>query len=162
MTPIRVLFICHGNSVRSPMAEGFLRRYGRDRFDVQSAGIAPEPLNPVAVEVMHRAGVDISTHVALDAAALAGEPYDFVITVCDEARAACPTFANCGRLIHWRFQDPTTVTGTPDERRRAFMRVRDEIAGRVRLFAYAQSRRQDALLKEAGRITAASEIVATA
>lgn len=161
MAPIRVLFICRGNSARSPMAEGFLLRYGRNRFEVQSAGTAPEPMDPLAVDVMRRGGVDISAHRPQDVAALAGQTFDFVITVCDDAREACLTFGPTGRLIHWRFEDPAAFIGTPEERRRVFMRVRDEIAGRIRLFAYAQTRHQDALLKEAGLHRVLSEAAVT-
>lgn len=161
MTPIRVLFICRGNSARSPMAEGFLRRYGRNRFEVQSAGIAPEPLHPLAVDVMRRGGVDISAHRPQNVTALAGETFDFVITVCQDAREACLTFGATGRLIHWRFEDPAAFIGTPEESRRAFMRVRDEIAGRIRLFAYAQTRHQDSVLREAGLSRMLSEAAVT-
>lgn len=143
------------------MAEGFLLRYGRNRFEVQSAGTAPEPMDPLAVDVMRRGGVDISAHRPQDVAALAGQTFDFVITVCDDAREACLTFGPTGRLIHWRFEDPAAFIGTPEERRRVFMRVRDEIAGRIRLFAYAQTRHQDALLKEAGLHRVLSEAAVT-
>ena len=125
MTPIRVLFICRGNSVRSPMAAGFLLRYGRDRFEVQSAGLAPEPLHPLAVDVMLRAGVDISGHRLQSVKALAGQTFDFVVTVCEDARAACPTFGGTGRLIHWRFDDSAALVGTAEEGRRLIHASRD-------------------------------------
>lgn len=141
MAPIRVLFLCTHNSARSQMAEGFLRRYGGELFEVFSAGTDPTGIHPLTTELMARAGVDITGQRSKSVNDLKGESFDFVISVCDEAREACPVFPGPHRLIHWRFADPMAATGTPGEIKKAFGRIRDEIAGRVRLFAYAQTRR---------------------
>ena len=142
MTPIRVLDHCTHNSSRSQMAEGFLRRFGGESFEVFSAGTDPRPIHPLTVEVMARAGVDLTTHRPTNVIDLKDESFDFIITVCDNAREKCPVFPGTHRLLHWRFADPAEATGTPAEIKKAFMRVRDEVAGRVRLFAYAQTRRK--------------------
>lgn len=159
MVPIRVLFLCSGNSCRSQMAEAFLRRYGQNRFEAHSAGTRPEPLDQRAAEVMLRAGVDISAQRPKSADEFAGQDFDFVITVCDIARDVTPDFGRVARLIHWRFADPSLAEGTSEEKRRAYLRVRDEIAGRIRLFAYAQSRRVEARDKERAPQAGASPVV---
>ena len=141
MTPIRVLFLCSDNSCRSQMAEGFLRRYGGEAFEVTSAGLQPKPIHPQTVDVMARSGVDISHHRSRPLADLRSQSFDFVITVCDRARETCPSVPSTRRLIHWQFGDPSQTSGTPFEVKKAFMRTRDEIASRVRLFADAQARR---------------------
>jgi protein-tyrosine-phosphatase len=123
------------------MAEGFLRRHGGASFEVASAGIAPAPLDPQATDVMHRSGIDISAHEARSLAELADIDFDFVINVSEASRDAVTGMASTQRLIHWRFHDPREGEGTAAEVRRRYQRVRDEIAGRVRLFAYAQTRR---------------------
>jgi protein-tyrosine-phosphatase len=124
------------------MAEGLLRRVGGESFEVFSAGADPRPIHPLAIEVMARAGIDITSQRSKDVASFKNESFDFVITVGDETRTSCPVFPGQHRLIHWRFADPATATGTPAEIKKAFARVRDEIAGRVRLFAYAQTRKK--------------------
>jgi arsenate reductase len=143
MEVIRVLFVCEGNDCLGPMAEGFLRRHGGAAFEVASAGIRPAPLDPIAVDVMHRAGIDISGHQATPIGELAEQDFDFVINVSEASREAVTGVANTHRLIHWRFPDPREGEGTAAEIRRRYQRVRDEVAGRVRLFAYAQTRRRE-------------------
>lgn len=130
------------------MAEAFLRRYGQKRFEARSAGITPKSLDDRVLEVMTRAGIDMSAHRAKALTEFAGEAFDFVITVAEEARGAAIPLDGGTRLIHWRFQDPDEAEGSPLERRKVLQRVRDEIAARVRLFAYAQSRRADSLERE--------------
>lgn len=143
MEPIRVLFVCAGNDCLSPMAEGFLRRYGGGAFEVSSAGVEPAPLDQMAADLMQRSGVDISNHVPRSLAELGDESYDFVINVSEGSRDQVTRITNTHRLIHWRFPDPREMSGTAPVIRRNYQRVRDEVAGRIRLFAYAQARRRE-------------------
>jgi arsenate reductase len=117
------------------MAEGFLRSVAGDRFEVASAGTAPAGLNPLAVEVMREAGIDISAQHSKHFGEVASLSFDHVITVCDAAREACPRFPGTASVEHWSFEDPAAATGTPDQRRVVFSAVRDRIAERVREFA---------------------------
>lgn len=116
------------------MAEGFLRRYAGDRFHAFSAGTEPGSLHPLAVRAMSEAGVDISGQSSKSLDQFLPEQFDFVITVCDEAREACPVFTGARRQLHWSFPDPSAVTGSEEVRRAAFRRVRDGIAARVQQF----------------------------
>jgi len=134
------------------MAEGFLRRFGGDLFESFSAGTEPTAIHPLTTEVMGRAAVDISGQWSKNVSEYKNSSFDFVITVCDDAREKCPVFPGPHRLIHWRFADPAAATGTPAEIKKAFMRIRDEIAGRIRLFAYAQTRRQPRSAEVARRL----------
>jgi len=130
----RVLFLCTGNSCRSQMAEGFLRHFACDRFDVASAGTRPSVLNPGAVDAMREVGVDIAQHRSKNVDEFVGQRFDHVITICDRARESCPIFPGATCLDHWPFDDPAEATGTSEERMAVFRRVRDEIAGRIRRF----------------------------
>jgi arsenate reductase len=116
------------------MAEGFLRHFGGDRFDVASAGTHPAGLNPDAVETMREIGIDISHHRSKGIGEVIGQPFDYVITVCDRAKESCPIFPEATCLHHWPFDDPATAQGSPEERKAVFRRVRDEIAARVQRF----------------------------
>lgn len=128
----RVLILCTGNSARSQMAEGLLREMAGGRFEVESAGTRPAGLRPEAVEAMREAGVDISGQRSKSVDEFAGQKFDYVITVCDNAREECPVFPAGTRRVHWSFDDPAAVRGDDAERLAAFRRVRDEIAGRLR------------------------------
>lgn len=130
----KVLFLCTGNSCRSQMAEGFLRHFAGDRFDVASAGIHPSVLSPDAVEAMREVGIDISHHRSKKVDELIGQHFYYVITVCDRARESCPIFPAASVLDHWPFDDPAAAKGSPEERKAVFRRVRDEIAARIRKF----------------------------
>jgi arsenate reductase len=116
------------------MAEGLLRHLAGGRFEVASAGTHPAGLNPGAVEVMQEIGLDISRQESKSVDRFLGQRFDYVITVCDRAKEACPVFPGAERLLHWSFDDPARAEGTEDERRRVFRRVRDEIAERVNRF----------------------------
>lgn len=131
----RVLFLCTGNSCRSQMAEGFLRSLAGDCYEVASAGTAPAGLNPMTVEVMREAGIDVSAQRSKHLDEVASLFFDHVITVCDAAREACPHFPGASSVEHWSFDDPAAVTGTLEQRRSAFRDVRDRIAERIRRFA---------------------------
>jgi len=128
----RVLILCTGNSARSQMAEGLLRRDGGERFEVFSAGTRPAGVRPEAVEAMREVGVDISGHRSKSVDEFAGQSFDYVITVCDNARESCPIFPGVTERIHWGFDDPAAVGGDEATRLAAFRRVRDEIASRLR------------------------------
>lgn len=128
----RVLILCTGNSARSQMAEGLLRHLAGGRFEVESAGTRPAGLRAEAVEAMREAGIDISGQRSKSVDEFAGQSFDYVITVCDHAREACPVFPAETERIHWGFGDPAAVEGDDAERLAAFRRVRDEIEARLR------------------------------
>ncbi|MCK5250935.1 MAG: arsenate reductase ArsC, partial [Spirochaetaceae bacterium] len=126
--------LCTGNSCRSQMAEGFARALKSDEFDAYSAGIEKHGMNTHAVSVMAEAGVDISVQESNTTDELAVNEFDYVVTVCDNARERCPWFPAKTKLIHRSFQDPPALTrGMPDgeEKLAVYRRVRDEIRGFV-------------------------------
>ena len=131
MDRVRVLFICTHNSARSQMAEGFLNRLGAGRFEARSAGTEPGTLHPLAVQVIAEQGIDISGHRAKSLDAFLQEPFDYVITVCDDANEACHVFPNARHRLHWSFPDPSRAEGTLEERLSVFRAVQDAIKGRV-------------------------------
>ncbi|MDQ2935608.1 MAG: arsenate reductase ArsC [Chloroflexota bacterium] len=128
----RVIFLCTHNSARSQMAEGMLRAWGGARFEASSAGTFKTKLRDEAVEVMREIGVDISAQQSKAIDQLAGRRFDRLVTVCDEAREACPTLPGVRAQQHWQIDDPSAVTGNKEERTAAFRRARDELADRVR------------------------------
>ena len=128
----RVLFICTGNSARSQMAEGLLRTLGGKEYDVYSAGTHPFPVRPKAVQVMREIGIDISTHYSKSLDQFVDQPFDYVITVCDNAKESCPVFHGAKEMLHWSIKDPVEVWGTEETRLQAFRKARDELAGRIR------------------------------
>ena len=130
----RVLILCTGNSARSQMAEGLLRHLAGDRFEVESAGVEPSRVRPQAVAAMRERGVDISGHRSKSVDEFAGQEFDYVITVCDNANERCPVFPGRTARIHWSFDDPAAAEGDEAARLAVFRRVRDEIEGRLREF----------------------------
>ena len=122
-----IFVLCTGNSARSQMAEGLLRDYCRDSFDVYSAGTEPSVVRPEAIAVMSELGIDLSGHRSKHADEFASMEIDFVLTVCDNARENCPYFPAKTRLIHHPFPDPAGVEGTKEQREKAFREVRDLI-----------------------------------
>ncbi|MBI3696804.1 MAG: arsenate reductase ArsC [Acidobacteria bacterium] len=116
------------------MAEALLRHLAGDHFDAASAGTHPTGLHPLAIEVMRELGIDISRHRSKKADEFAGQRFDYVITVCDPAREACPLFPGAGRMLHWSFDDPAAAEGSREERLAVFRRVRDEITDQMRRF----------------------------
>ena len=134
MDKIRVLFICGHNSSRSQMAEAFLKDMAGDRFDVESAGLEPKPVNPLVIEVMQEIGYDLSkakSNRVFDFFR-EGRLYDYVITVCGEAAAGqCPVFPGITKRFHWPFMDPEALTGTHEEKLEALRGVRDQIREKV-------------------------------
>jgi arsenate reductase len=130
----RVLILCTGNSARSQMAEGFLRHDAGARFEVASAGVAPSHVRREAIAVMNELSIDISAHRSKSVDEFAGQEFDYVITVCDNANEQCPVFPGKTKRIHWSFEDPAATQGDEPQRLSVFRRVRDEIRERLREF----------------------------
>jgi arsenate reductase (thioredoxin) len=127
----RVLFLCTHNSARSQMAEGLLRDLAGDQFEVMSAGTEATRVRPLAVRAMEEIGVDISGHESKTLDRYLDQPFDYVITVCDDANEACPFFPGAQSRLHWSFDDPSRAEGSDEERLEVFRRVRDGIKDRV-------------------------------
>ena len=127
----RVLFLSTHNSARSQMAEGFLRALAGDRFEVASAGTEATRVHPLAIRAMDEVGVDLRPHTSKTLDRFAGQPWDYVITVCDSANARCPLFPTPTTRIHWSLDDPAQAPGSDAERLTTFRRVRDEIKARL-------------------------------
>lgn len=133
----RILFICIHNSARSQMAEAFLRKYGSDILDVESAGLEPAPINPNVVHVMKEVGIDLSHKGTQDVFDLfrKGRMYNAVITVCDQASAErCPIFPGVIRRLYWSFADPSGFKGSREEILEQTRKVRDEIEETIKEF----------------------------
>ena len=127
----RVLFLCTHNSARSQMAEGLLRYLAGDRYEVYSAGTEATSVRPEAVAAMGEVGIDISLQESETLERYLGQPFDCVITVCDDANEACPVFPGAESRLHWSFTDPSQATGTDEERLGMFRRVRDQLRERI-------------------------------
>jgi arsenate reductase len=123
----RVLILCTGNSARSQMAEGLLRHDAGDRFEVESAGTKPGIVRPEAVAVMKEVGIDITGHRSKHVEEFNGQHFDYVLTVCDNAKESCPVFFGTAMRLHHGFTDPAVVEGAQEKRLAAFRNVRDEI-----------------------------------
>jgi len=130
----RVLIICTGNSCRSQMAEGLLRHMGKGEIDVESAGTHPSRVHPMAMKVMEEVGIDISHHTSKSVNVFDGQKFDYVITVCDHARAVCPIFPGARMLLHIPFEDPVSMYGDEEMRLEKFRSVRDTIRKRLEQF----------------------------
>lgn len=137
---IRVLFVCTGNSARSVMAEALLRRHGGDRFEVFSAGTEPKGINPLTVRVLAEAGLDSSWARSKSVTEFAGQTFDYVVTVCDEARQSCPVFPGVHESLHWGYEDPAEAEGTEEERLAVFRRVFIQLGERIHQFATVTQR----------------------
>jgi arsenate reductase len=128
----RILVLCTHNSARSQMAEGFLRHLAGDRFEVASAGTEATRVHPLAIRAMDEVGIDLAGHSSKTLDRFLGEPWDYVITVCDQANERCPLFPGRAKRIHWSFEDPSAAGGSDADRLAAFRRVRDEIQAQLR------------------------------
>ena len=128
---IQVVFVCTGNSARSQMAEALLRQAGGERFSVTSAGTEPRAVHPLTVEVLAEVGIDWRSARSRSLAEVDTSSTDYLVTVCDRARLACPPLPGVRDVLHWGIDDPAEVRGTVDERRAAFRRARDELASRI-------------------------------
>ncbi len=137
MNKIKVLFLCIHNSARSQIAQAYLEKYGNDKFMVESAGLEPGTLNPLAIEVMKEDGIDISQNPTKDVFDLhkKGKRFDYVVTVCDkEASDRCPVFPGLNKKINWSFEDPSKFKGSDVEKLAATRIVRDQIKNAVQEF----------------------------
>ena len=131
---IKVLFVCVHNIARSQMAEAFLNSVANDKFLAESAGLDPGELSPFAVEVMKEIGIDISGNKSKSVFDMhkRGESFDHVITVCDEANAEkCPVFSGAQERIHWSFKDPSSLTGSKEDKMKEIRMIRDQIKNRI-------------------------------
>lgn len=131
----RVLILCTGNSARSQMAEAFLRNLPGHDFDVESAGVSPTQVRSEAIAVMEEIGISADGLYSKSVDEFAGQEFDYVITVCDNAKESCPIFPGPTKHIHWSFDDPASAIGNEEERLEVFRRVRDEIADKLTAFA---------------------------
>jgi arsenate reductase (thioredoxin) len=131
---MRVLILCTGNSARSQMAEGLLRYAAGPGWEVYSAGTKPTRVRAEAIAVMREVGIDISSYRSKSVDEFLGRDFDYVITVCDNARETCPVFPATTKQIHWSIQDPAAVEGTKEDRLKAFRFARNELQGRLRAF----------------------------
>ena len=127
----RVLFLCTHNSARSQMAEGLLRELAGDRFEVYSAGTEATRVRPLAIKAMSELRIDISGQESKTLERFLKEPFDKVITVCDQANESCPVFFGAKERLHWSFPDPSQATGTEDEQLGVYRAVRDAIRERI-------------------------------
>jgi arsenate reductase len=134
----KVLFLCTGNSARSQMAEGLLRHLVGDQMDVFSAGTKPSTVNPLAIRVMQARGLDISHHRSKHLDEFRSQPFDYVITVCDNAAESCPVFPGPAQRIHWSFPDPAAVEDDEATRLQAFRQIRDALEAQLRDWLAAQ------------------------
>jgi arsenate reductase len=130
--PLRVLFLCTGNSARSQMAEALLNQKGQGRFHAESAGSRPAArVNPYAIAALADIGIAWEGRMPRGVDGLELEPWDMVITVCDNAKEACPVFPGQPTFQHWGMDDPAEVQGTEEERKRAFEKARDLLGHRI-------------------------------
>ena len=136
----RVLFLCTHNSCRSQMAEGLLRHYGEDQFEVFSAGTSPSRVHPMAVEVMAEKEIDLAGQQSKSIDQFLEQGFDFIITTCDDARDKCPAFPGRGKTLHWGLEDPAAAEGMSEEKLKVFRRVRDELEELIRSHLLATSR----------------------
>jgi arsenate reductase (thioredoxin) len=136
----RVIFVCTHNSARSQMAEGMLRTFAGDRFEAFSAGTEATRVRPEAITVMDEIGIDISGHASKSIEQFLGEEFSWLITVCDEAKEACPTIPGVGQQAHWSIEDPSAIEGDEATRLEAFRDARDIIRDRVHIFVLAAGR----------------------
>lgn len=126
------LFLCTHNSARSQIAEGLLRAFAGDRFEVASAGTEATQVHPLAIQAMREVGIDLSGYASKPFQRFLGQPWDYVITVCDSASERCPAFPARTTRIHWSIEDPAQATGPEGKRLETFRRVRDALSRRIR------------------------------
>jgi arsenate reductase len=134
MNKTRVLFLCTGNSARSQMAEGFLRKFGADHFEAHSAGLEPAGVNPFTIRVMEEIGIDMGGHRSKSLTEYLGKVhFGYLITVCSNADKKCPAvFPGMGQRLHWPFDDPAAAKGSDEDKLAKFREVRDQIEKRIK------------------------------
>jgi arsenate reductase len=133
-SPLRVLFVCTGNSARSIFAESLLRKHGGDGFEVYSAGTHPRGVNPLTIRVLQEAGLPTTNLRSKSVEDFLGQQFDYVITVCDQAKEACPVFPGSHQSLHWGYDDPAEATGTEEERLAVFRSVFTQMGMRINEF----------------------------
>ncbi|HYU51136.1 MAG TPA: arsenate reductase ArsC [Candidatus Limnocylindria bacterium] len=148
--PIRVLFVCTGNSARSIMAEALLRRRGGADFEVSSAGTEPKGINPLTIRILEEAGLPTTGFRSKSVNEFLDQSLDYVVTVCDQARQVCPVFPGSHQSHHWGYEDPALATGSDEERLAVFRRVFTQIGERIGLFVPLALRART----EGGHVTA--------
>lgn len=144
--PVRILVVCTGNSARSILGEAMFRHLGGDRVEVHSAGTHPVGLNPRAIRALEEAGIATDGLRSKSVNEYLGQSFDYVITVCDSARDACPVFPGVHETMHWSYPDPAAVEGDDEERMAAFRAVLTSMGSRIHAFLslaerYASERR---------------------
>ncbi|MCW3159881.1 arsenate reductase ArsC [Chryseobacterium oryctis] len=130
----KILVLCTGNSCRSQIAEGYLRYFAHKKAEIYSAGIETHGLNSKAIETMKEDGIDISNHTSNTINEYENFKFDFVITVCDNAKENCPYFPNSAGIVHHSFKDPSKYVGAEEEIVKEFRKIRDEIRAYCREF----------------------------
>ena len=136
----RVLILCTGNSCRSQMAEALWESLGDGDWQSESAGSKPSGyVHPLAIKAMQEMDIDISANTSKSLDQFQGEPFDLVVTVCDNAQQSCPVFPGAKQTLHWPFDDPADATGTEEEQMVFFQRVRDEIKDKIQTYLKGES-----------------------
>jgi protein-tyrosine-phosphatase len=158
--PVRVLFVCTGNSARSIFAESLLRRVGGEDFEVFSAGTEPRGVNPMTLEILEQGEYPTESLRSKSVQQFLGQEFDYVITVCDNARESCPVFPGAHESLHWGYDDPAAVERTDEERRDAFRKTFVAMGERINQFATLVRRQRreaaQAARTEAGQAAARS------
>lgn len=130
----RILVLCTGNSCRSQIAEGYLKHFAKDKAEIYSAGIETHGVNPKAIAIMKEDGIDISGHTSNHVSEYRDIDFDYVITVCDNAREQCPVFPSKAKQIHHNFPDPAKAKGSQEDINHEFRNVRDQVKEYSRKF----------------------------
>lgn len=130
----KVLVLCTGNSCRSQIAEGYLHFFAGNKAEIYSAGVETHGVNPKAIATMAEDGIDISGHTSNNISEYAGVEFDYMITVCDNAKERCPVFPGSAKKFHENFPDPAKATGTEQEIMQEFRRVREMIKAYSKAF----------------------------
>lgn len=133
----KILVLCTGNSCRSQIAEGYLRHFAGNKAEIYSAGVETHGVNPKAIQIMAEDGIDISGHTSNNITEYTGIDFDYVITVCDNAKERCPFFPSRAQLFHENFPDPAKATGPEEAIMQEFRRVRELIKDYSRDFVAA-------------------------
>lgn len=123
----KILVLCTGNSCRSQIAEGYLRHFAKGKAEIYSAGVETHGVNPRAIATMKEDGIDISAHTSNNVNEYTNIDFDFVITVCDNAKERCPYFPTRAKKFHYNFPDPAKATGSEEEIKKQFVSVRELI-----------------------------------
>ncbi|PDV99623.1 arsenate reductase ArsC [Candidatus Chloroploca asiatica] len=144
--PLRILFLCTHNSARSQMAEALTRTMGKGDFEAHSAGNEPSGIHPLAIKAMQEVNIELTGQRSKHVSEYTDQQFDVIITVCDRARETCPTFPGEPELVHWSFEDPSSVEGDEATQLRAFRNARNFIRDRLSLWLLNKRK----LLREAG------------